>query len=373
MYNIKTRRRHVTPQGGGIMRSSKASRVFPDEFTRFKCSAFNDELRKNADSFMTSEFCLIWKTGCTGYGTQTSKYIRYLEQTGNEHAFSKSGSEGLIDLSSEQMFQGKGFRFNITLSFSIWETLTNQLSIDALQAAYEEIKEASKENKDFHPTPIVLNVITPSHVAICGPNFEKMEIDEIIDVSERFLNPILSIELRKREIACVKELSSQFEMELRYKVKETKLHNMLKWTSVRLPCPEFIEYLRSRHCKIFTDNIYCHIQKIHDCKKNDTPSPEEDYSETQQAINEESTADTIDTSGDDETVKTRVMKAKETKNQTTDTSDEGGKFQKKIKQTPMQSRKRIRPDEDDNENVDNDLQKMKKKNSRAVKIGITQE
>ncbi len=350
-YNIK-RRRHVTPQGGGMMRSSQASRVFPDELTRFKCPAFNEELRKNIDPFMpTSEFNLIWKTGCTGYGNQTAKYIRYLQNTGNEHAFSKSCSEGLIDLSSEQTLQGRTLRFNVTLSFSIWETLTNQLSIDALQAAYEEIEEASKQNTDFHPTPIVLNVITPSHVTICGPNFEKMKIDEVIEVSERFLNPILSLEIRKREMACVKDLRSQFEIELRYNVTETKLVNMLKWANVRLPCPEFIEYLRSNHCKMFTDNIKCHIQKIPDCKQNDTPSPEEDYSDKTEQSEEESPGG-----------ETRVMK--ETKNQTTD--------QIKIKQTVIPL-KRIRPLLQYEDDDDSSLQKMKKKRGApSVKI-ITQE
>ena len=118
---------------------------------------------------------------------------------------------------------------------------------------------------ELFPDPVRIHVISPRHAELCGEAFQSMSFDAIKKVADDHCEPILYVELKRRERAMNQPIdNNSFQAIIGYNVTDFTFNKHKKnptsmAVNVLLPCQAFLEYLSSsKSCSSFVTSIKCH-------------------------------------------------------------------------------------------------------------------
>ena len=242
---------------------------------KIRCQNFNEDIRKYIEGVPLNyipTYNLIWTCTNPGWGDSTTKLIKQFNKHGTNHAFSDLPRTGLTVIYVDMLIDSRIWRTSVPMNSATWNTLISTDTVDNCIHDYTQMRELCNQDNECFPDPIRIHVITPRHAELCGSNFKNMSFDEINQVADDNWEPILCIEMKRRDRAIGTTIDkNSFQATVGYILKDVNSLNKNNKTrnmesnftiSVQIPCVSFLEYLKSKNCSTFNTNLRCYQPQV---------------------------------------------------------------------------------------------------------------
>ena len=262
---------NISPSTGGVMRTTVTTPTV--NVAKIRCQSFNDDIRKYITGIPLNyipTYNLLWTCTNPGWGDSTTKLIKQFNKHDTDHAFSDLSNTGLVVLYVDMLIDSRMWRSSVPMNSATWNTLIRPDIVDNCFHDYNKMRELCIQDNERFPDPSRIHVVTPRHAELCGENFKNMSFDEINQVADENYEPILCIEIKRRDRAIGTTIDkNSFQATIGYIVKDVNSLNKNKnnknktmesnfTISVQLPCVSFLEYLKSKACTVFNTNLRCY-------------------------------------------------------------------------------------------------------------------
>ena len=220
-----TLKHNISPSKGGVIRTFVNSPII-NNVPKIRCQNFNDDLRKYIDgvpAVYIPNYNLIWTCTNPGWGSDASKMFKQFNKKVTNHAFSELSTKGLVVMYADMLVESRMWRTSIPINMHTWNTLLSQEIIDNLLHEYRQMRELCSKDNDLFPDPVRIHIITPNHAYLCGDKFNTMSLDEISQIADEHCEPILYLELKRRERATGSIDNNSFQAIVGYTVKDLSL------------------------------------------------------------------------------------------------------------------------------------------------------
>ena len=259
---------HISPSKGGVMRTYVTLPINSGR-PKIRCPDFNDELRKYIEGVpevYIPNYSLLWTCTNPGWGNDTNKLLKYFNKrcNGGPHAFTELPKSGLVVIYADMLVESRLWRTSIPINRYTWDALLSTHILNNISTEFTKMKDRCVKDPDLFPDPVRIHVISPRLAELCGPAFQKMPFDEINKVADDHCEPILYIELKRRERTMNQPIdNNSFQAIIGYSVTDysnnkTKKNPTIITVNVLLPCQSFLEYLTGPSVTSFVTNINCH-------------------------------------------------------------------------------------------------------------------